>query len=137
MGQIQPAVARHYDVRDPVLVAELDMDLLLAFRNASRSVKPLPVFPAVKRDIAMLVSETITHDQVVDAVKKQKPRFLETVEVFDIFRGKGIAEGQKSIAYSLTYRNPEKTLTDTEVNSVHEQVVTGLKTALGATIREG
>ena len=70
------------------------------------------------------------------AVKQLKPQNLEGLELFDIFRGKNVPEGQKSVAYAFHYRNAERTLTDNEVNSAHERVVTELKQRLGATIRE-
>lgn len=136
LGQLQPVVARKYDLRDPVFLAELDLDLLLARRAGSKSFKAIPQFPGIRRDIAMLVPEAVTHEAVATAVKQLKPQNLEALELFDIFRGKNIPEGQKSIAYAFHYRNPERTLTDTEVNSAHDRVVTELKQRLNATIRE-
>lgn len=135
-GQLMPALARKYDLRDPVFVAELDLGELLARRNPAKSFKPLPQFPSVRRDIAMVLDETITHEQVAQVVKKTKPQNLEGFELFDVFRGKNIPEGQKSAAYAFTYRSPEKTLTDAEVNAAHEKLLEQLKQQLKATVRD-
>jgi phenylalanyl-tRNA synthetase beta chain len=136
MGQVSPLLAKRYDLRDAVFLAELNLDQLLARRNPSKSFKPLPQFPSVRRDIAMLVPEATTHDAVLGAVKQAKPQNLEGVELFDVFRGKNIPAGQKSMAYAFTYRSAEKTLTDGEVNAAHEKVLEQFKKALQATVRE-
>ncbi|MDX1953753.1 MAG: phenylalanine--tRNA ligase subunit beta [Verrucomicrobiota bacterium] len=136
MGQVLPPLARRYDLRDPVFVAELNLDQLLLRRSANRSFKALPSFPSIRRDIAMVVNEQTTHEKVLSTIKSLKPAFLEHVELFDVFRGRNVPEGQKSVAYAFTYRNPEKTLTDPEVNGVHDQLVQAFRTQLQATIRE-
>lgn len=136
MGQLSPALARRYDLRDAVFLAELNLDQLLARRNSSKSFKALPQFPGIRRDVAMLVPEATTHDTVLNAVKQAKPQNLEAMELFDVFRGKNIPAGQKSMAYAFTYRSAEKTLTDAEVNAAHEKVVEQFKRALQATMRE-
>jgi phenylalanyl-tRNA synthetase beta chain len=136
IGQLLPPLARQYDLRDPVFLAELSVDQLLARRNPAKSFKPLPAFPSIRRDVAMLVPEGVTHDAVLQVVRQAKAANLESVELFDVFRGKNVPAGQKSMAYAFTYRNPERTLTDAEVNSAHEQVVEKLKHGLQAAIRE-
>lgn len=136
MGQVQPSVARRYDVRDPVLLAELNLDLLLSKRNAARSFKPMPAFPSIARDVAMIVPEATTHDAVLALVRQLKPANLEAVEVFDVFRGRHVPEGSKSMAYSFTYRAGDRTLKDDEVNPVHQRVVDALKQGLGGSVRD-
>jgi phenylalanyl-tRNA synthetase beta chain len=136
MGQLSPILARQYDLRDAVLLAELNFDILLARRNPAKAFKALPAFPSIRRDVAIVVPESTTHDAVLQVAKQAKPANLESVELFDIFRGKNVAEGQKSMAYAFTYRSPERTLTDAEVTSAHEKVVSEFKRRLNATIRE-
>lgn len=136
LGQLLPALVRQYDLRDAVFLAELDLDLLLARRAAVKTFKPLPLFPAVRRDVALLVPETTAHEAVLQVIRQAKPPHLESVELFDVFRGGNVPEGQKSLAYALTYRSPERTLTDAEVNAAHAKVIEALKTQLNATIRE-
>jgi len=135
-GQLLLPLARKYDLRDAVFLAELNLDLLLARRNPSKSFKSLPAFPAIRRDVAMLVPEATTHDAILQVVKQTKPANLESVELFDVFRGKNVPEGQKSLAYAFTYRNPEKTLTDAEAAAAHEKLVDQFKKSLQATVRE-
>jgi phenylalanyl-tRNA synthetase beta chain len=136
LGQLSPVLAKKYDLRDSVLLAELNLDLLLARRNPAKSFKPLPQFPAIRRDVAMIVPEATTHDAVLQVVRQTKPADLEAVELFDVFRGKNVPAGQKSVAYAFIYRNTERTLTDTEVNASHEKLVAQFKQGLGATVRE-
>jgi phenylalanyl-tRNA synthetase beta chain len=136
VGQLLPQLGKQYDLRDAVFLAELNLDLALARRSPARSFKTLPAFPTVRRDIAMLVPEEVTHDAVLQAVKHAKPQNLDSVELFDVFRGKNIPAGQKSVAYAFTYRNAERTLTDAEVNAAQQKLVEGLKQSLKAAIRE-
>jgi phenylalanyl-tRNA synthetase beta chain len=136
MGQLLPTLARRHDLRDAVFLAELNLDQLLARRNTAKSFKPLPAFPSVRRDVAMFVPETVTHEAVLHAVRQAKPANLESVELFDVFRGEHVPPGRKSVAYAFTYRHAERTLTDGEVNEAHTKLVAQFKQSLGATVRE-
>ncbi|HWX20078.1 MAG TPA: phenylalanine--tRNA ligase subunit beta [Candidatus Binatia bacterium] len=136
LGQLLPALAKQYDLRDAVLLAEINFDLLLERRGTSKSFRPLPAFPPIRRDVAMLVPEATTHEAVLQVARQAKPSNLESVELFDIFRGKNVPPGQKSMAYAFTYRSPERTLTDAETNAAHERLVEQLKQKLQATVRE-
>ena len=136
LGQLLPTLAKQYDLRDAVFLAELRLDELLARGNRNKSFKPLPQFPASRRDVAMLVPEATTHDAVLQAVKQAKPANLESVELFDVFRGKNVPAGQKSLAYAFTYRAADKTLTDADVNAAHAKAVDALKQKLQAAVRE-
>ena len=136
VGQLLPALAKKYDLRDVVFLAELNLDLLLARRNPAKSFKSLPQFPTIRRDVAMIVPEATTHEAVLQTVRQTKPANLESVELFDVFRGKHVPAGQKSLAYAFTYRSPEKTLTDAEVNAAHTKIVDAFKAQLSASLRE-
>jgi phenylalanyl-tRNA synthetase beta chain len=135
-GQLLPHLAKQYDLRDAVLLVELNLDVLLARRNTGKSFKFLPTQPAIRRDVAMVVPESTTHDAVLQIVKQAKPSNLESVELFDIFRGKNVPEGHKSLAYAFTYRNAERSLTDSEVNAAHDKLVGIFKERLKAIVRE-
>jgi phenylalanyl-tRNA synthetase beta chain len=137
LGQVTPALAKRYDLRDATLLAELDLDVLLPKRNLSRNFKAIPAQPSIRRDVAMLVPEPTTHESVVQTARQAKPDNLENIELFDVFRGKNIPAGQKSVAYAFTYRSPDRTLTDAEVNAAHERLVGQLKEKLHAVVREG
>ena len=135
VGQLAPLLARQFDLRDAVLLAELNLDTMLARRTTTKSFKPLPQFPGIRRDLAMLVPETTTHDAVLNVVKQARMANLESVELFDVFRGGHVPAGQKSMAYAFTYRHAERTLTDAEVNAEQEKLVEQFKQKLQATIR--
>jgi len=136
MGQLSPVLQKRYDLRDAVFLAELNFDQILTRRAPSKTFKPLPMFPAIRRDVAMLVPEATAHEAVVNVVKQTRPQNLEKFELFDVFRGRNIPAGQKSVAYAFTYRDAARTLTDAEVNSAHEKLVEQFKQGLLATIRE-
>lgn len=135
-GLLLPSLARQHDLRDAVLLAELNLDLLLARRNPNKSFRPLPAFPAIRRDIAMILPAATTHESILQVIKQAKPANLEAVELFDVFRGKNVPAGQKSMAYAFTYRHADRTLTDAEVNAVHDKLVAHLKQKLQTTVRE-
>jgi phenylalanyl-tRNA synthetase beta chain len=129
--QIPATQAKKMDLRDAVFVAELELSPTgLA---AETQFRELPKFPAIVRDVALIVEETVTHQQVLDAIERNKS--LERVELFDIFRGGSIPTGKKSMAYSLTFRAADRTLTDAEVNEAHERIKRQLQEKLQCEIR--
>jgi len=138
IGQLSPSQAVERDLSSPVFLAELSLDPLLAGRRAEKSFKPLPQFPSIRRDVAMLVDEGIGHDGVLAVVRKARPANLVSAQLFDVMGEgilAGIPPGQKSMAFAFTYRHSERTLTDEEVNGTHARLVEALKLGLKATIR--
>ena len=136
-GILLPALARTYDLREQVLLAELNFEQLLSKRNPAKNFKALPTLPSVRRDVAMVVPDATSSRSNFTGGAPGETSNLETVvELFDVFRGKHVPAGQKSMAYAFTYRSPERSLTDAEVNSAHEKVVAKLKDTLGASVRE-
>lgn len=135
LGQMQPLLAARLDLKKPVLLAELDLRILLAHRGGGKSFQALPMFPSVRRDAAMLVDESVSHADVLRAVKKANPDFLQTVALFDVFRGEGIPEGKKSVAYAFVYRDRRRTLKDEEVAAAHAKVIRRLQEEVAAEIR--
>lgn len=135
-GQLDITLARRLDLRAPVFLAELSLETILARRNTVRSFKSLALYPAIRRDVAMFVPESISHEAVLRAIRQSKPQHLEAVELFDVFRGSNVPEGRKSMAYSLIYRSVERTLTDAEVNATQTQVIENLKRDLQAVVRD-
>ncbi|MBG86025.1 MAG: phenylalanine--tRNA ligase subunit beta [Verrucomicrobiales bacterium] len=135
IGQLQPRLGKDLKLRDPAFLAELNLDVLLQRRNPKNSFQQLPTVPGSRRDVALLLPEEITHEEILKTAKKAKADNLESVELFDIFRGQNIPEGQKSVAYAFNYRHPERTLKDKEVDKAHNKVVEQLKSKLNATVR--
>jgi len=119
----------------PVFVAELHADLLLKPEEAAKKFREIEKFPAVTRDIAMIVPEEISCEEILHAIEKPREPLLESVELFDLFTEK-IGEARKSLAYRLTYRDRSRTLTGEEVNAAHAKIRERLRSDLGAELRE-
>jgi phenylalanyl-tRNA synthetase beta chain len=121
------------DLRDAVFVAELE---LKSAASAEKQFRELPKFPAIVRDMALVVDEPVQHGDILVAIERQRNKNLESVQLFDIFRGSSIPSGKKSLAYSLTFRAADRTLTDNEVNAAHEQLKRQLQQIVPCEIRE-
>lgn len=135
LGEIHPDVCDNYGVDTSCFVAELNLDKLYALSNLEKNYKPLPKFPSVTRDIAILIDDSILVQDIEEVIVKQGGSILESVKLFDIYKGKQIPEGKKSVAYAIVYRDNNKTLTDNEVNKVHEKILRSLEYKLGAQLR--
>ena len=139
-GQLWPADARALDSAAPVLFAEIDLTAMwkASSPDAAKKYREIPRFPATTRDIAMLAPLKLAHAQVAETLAKANEPLLAGVELFDVFTdatGAKIPTDQKSLAYSLTYRSADRTLTADEVNAAHTKLKDRLKT-LGVTLRE-
>lgn len=135
LGEVHPRVLDAYECAGPVAAFELQLKPLL---KAARDVRPfvdLPRFPAVKIDLAIVVDEAVTAERAEQSIRSAGGKMLEDVRLFDVYRGAGVGEGRKSLAFSLTYRDPERTLTDDEVAAAHDKVVRKATAALGAELR--
>jgi phenylalanyl-tRNA synthetase beta chain len=140
-GQLWPAEARALDSAAPVLFAALDLAALwkAATSDVAKKYREIARFPATSRDIAMLVPLTLRHEAIAATLAKAKEPLLAGVELFDVFTdatGAKVPSDKKSLAYSLTYRSPERTLTADEVNAAHAKLKERLKTELGVALRE-
>ena len=135
LGEIHPDVCDNYGVDTSCFMAELNLDKLYALSNLEKNYKPLPKFPSVTRDIAILIDDSILVQDIEEVIVKQGGSILESVKLFDIYKGKQIPEGKKSVAYAIVYRDNNKTLTDNEVNKVHEKILRSLEYKLGAQLR--
>ncbi len=134
--RLPKAEAKIYDLRDDVLVAELDLDKTMAASRDARQYRELPKYPAVVRDVALVVDERVSHREVLATIRKHANKDLERVALFDIFRGHPVPAGKKSMAYSLTFRSATGNLTDAEVNAAHERIKRQLAQELECEIRE-
>lgn len=134
VGEVHPDVAENYEVDERCYVAELNMDVLFKYAQTEKKYVELPKFPAVTRDIAILVDRDILVQEIEDTIKNQGGKLLESVKLFDVYQGKQIPEDKKSIAYALVYRG-DRTLTDKDVNKVHDKIIRALEHKLGAELR--
>lgn len=135
LGEVHPDVSDNYGIDSRCFVAEINLDVLFSAANLDKKYRALPKFPAVTRDMAIIVDENVLVQQIQDIIKKQGGNMLESFKLFDVYKGSQIPADKKSIAYSLVYRLEHKTLTDEEVNKVHEKILRSLEYQLGAQLR--
>jgi len=138
-GQLSAAQARTLDAADPVLIAEIKSDFLFESNSGSVVFRELEKFPSVTRDIAMLVPEASPHSEIMNAIRSAQEPLLTDVALFDLFSGDGmqnVGAGRKSLAYTLTYRDQNRTLTHDEVSAAHDRIRERLKRELNAELRE-
>ncbi|MDS1003596.1 phenylalanine--tRNA ligase subunit beta [Clostridium sporogenes] len=136
LGEIHPDVQDNYDIEERCYVSELNLDVLYKHANVKKEYTELPKFPAVTRDIAVIIDDTVLVQEIENIIKNGGGNILESIHLFDVYKGKQIPEGKKSIAYSIVYRNSQRTLKDSEVNKVHDKIVRTLEHKLGAQLRD-
>lgn len=136
MGEVHPDVASNYGIGDKAYCGEFFLDRLIEFSSREIQYSKPPKYPSTSRDIAMVVSESTPVAEIEKVIKEAGTEILRTVKLFDIYRGIQVGAGKKSVAYSLTYRHDDRTLTDVETEEAHAKVVEALKNNLGASIRD-
>ncbi|MBQ9039127.1 MAG: phenylalanine--tRNA ligase subunit beta [Clostridia bacterium] len=135
LGEIHPDVAEAFDIKGRVVVAEVDLDALRPLEKDFYGIKPLPKFPAVSRDIAVVVDEAVGAGTMMDAIRAAAGKLLEDAKLFDIYRGEKLGAQRKSVAFAITLRAPDRTLTDEEINAAMEKVLKALSEKFGAELR--
>ena len=134
-GQIHPQAAQNYGVDVELYCAELSFDVLLVTHGDDPEYAPLPKFPAVTRDIAVVCGEAVTVGALENAIRKGAKGLLKDVALFDIYRGKGVAEGKKSVAFNLTLRADDRSLTGEEADEDVKSILETLEKDCGAVLR--
>ncbi len=137
LARLQPEVAKNFGIKQNVFFFDLDFDLLCSLQAVPKNFTSLPVFPAVKRDIALLVPEGVKAGDLLETVRTSKEKFIEHCEIFDVYQGKPLEKGIKSVAISVTYRSPTKTLTEKNVNKSHTKIINKLTSQFNGSLREG
>ena len=135
MGQIHPLVAGNYGMDCEVYCAEIRFDKLLALQLPEATYVPLPKYPAVTRDLAILCREEVTVGEAEAVITQAAGKLLRNIRLFDVYRGTGVPEGKKSLAFSLELRADDRTLTDTDSETVTKNVLDALENQLGAVLR--
>ncbi len=134
-GTVHPTVCKNYGLSGEVLAAELPLDVLIGNMDTERLYHPLPKFPASTRDIAVIVDNSVQAASIQGSIEKAVGSILEGVKLFDVYNGKGIPKGKKSVAYSISMRAPDRTLTDDECDKAIRGVVEGLEKDFNAVLR--
>ena len=135
IGQIHPLVAKNYGLDCEVYCAELNFTSLCALQLPEATYTPLPKYPAVTRDLSVICDETVTVAEAQAVISEAAGKLLRNIRLFDIYRGTGIADGKKSLAFSLELRSDERTLTDSDSEQVMSKVFSALSQKLGAALR--
>ena len=135
VGEVSEEISDLFEIKDRVFWAELSLEKILPRIPAAKEFLSLPKFPTVDRDIAVVVDEKLFSQEIIDKIKEVGKDYVEEVVLFDVYTGKQIQTGKKSLAYSIRYRSPEKTLTDEEVDRIHRKVVSQLEQNFGAVLR--
>ena len=135
MGQIHPLVAGNYGMDCEIYCAEIRFDKLLALQLPEATYVPLPKYPAVTRDLAIVCREEITVGEAEAVITQAAGKLLRNIRLFDVYRGTGVPEGKKSLAFSLELRADDRTLTDTDSETVTKNVLGALESQLGAVLR--
>lgn len=134
-GELHPDILENYGFDTRVYFAEIDLESIFEASKMERKYKPLPKFPAVTRDIAILVDEDVAVGKIEEIIKRKGKSTLEEVKLFDVYRGEQVPENKKSVAYALIYRGENKTLKDEEVNKIHDSIVKELEAKFSAELR--
>lgn len=134
-GELHPDVIENYNLGQRVYVAEINIDTVFENLNLTKSYNPLPKYPSTSRDIALIVKDEVFVKQIEDIIKANGEDLVESYKLFDVYKGAQIEEGHKSIAYSITYRSKDKTLTDEDVAKVHDKILSELSEKLNANLR--
>jgi phenylalanyl-tRNA synthetase beta chain len=136
MGIVSKAMLKKFDIRQEVFHAELDWEAIVRLALKKKvTYTPLPKTMAVKRDLALLIDNNVTMEQIEAVVRESERRLLKGVTLFDVYEGKNLPEGKKSYAIAITIQDDEKTLQDKQIEAVMSKIVTNLEKRLGATLR--
>ncbi len=134
IGEVHPEVADNYSIKEKTYVSVIDMRYVIEYADFNAKYRGLPKFPAVTRDISLVMKKSVLAGQVESIIRKKGGKLLEHVELFDVYEGEGIGAENKSLAYSIRFRDAERTLEDKDVNTVMDKIIDALA-ELGAALR--
>ncbi len=136
VGEIHPKVAENYSINTRVYLGVVDLPKVIEKATMDRNYVPLPKFPAMVRDLALLVKDDIPVREIEKMIEQRGGKLLESYELFDVYQGQQIKKGYKSVAYSLVFRDPDRTLKEEEINKVMKKILHGLETELEIRLRD-
>ncbi len=136
LGELHPSVIDNYDIGNKCYCAELDFELIMDLSQLGRQYKPLPKYPAIVRDFAVVIDKKVLVKEIESIIRDEGKDILESYQLFDIYEGDQIAQGYKSVAYTITYRHESRTLKDEEANDLHDKIVNKIKDELGGILRD-
>ncbi|MDD2308242.1 MAG: phenylalanine--tRNA ligase subunit beta [Desulfuromonadaceae bacterium] len=135
VGELHPLVQKNFEIEKPVFCFELNFEKLVKLSRTKKTILAPSRFPDSARDIAMLIPEELAAVKILECIRAEKSKEIEHVQIFDVYRGKGVPDGYKSIAVRIRYRSFERTLAEEEIASLHKKIVTNLIDKLKVTVR--
>jgi phenylalanyl-tRNA synthetase beta chain len=127
LGEVHPEVLSRYEIQGRACLFEINFEKVVKWAEEGKRFCPLPKFPAVYRDLSLVVDETLEVEKLVETISRLDQPFIDEINLFDIYRGAPIPEGKKGVTYRLRYQATDRTLTDEEVNQYHDRVISRLK----------
>ena len=134
-GEVHPLVLSNYGISQRVLLAQINIDKLVKYSKSEKKYTPIAKFPAVERDIAIIVDEDVEVGKIEKIIQKRAKKSLESLKLFDVYRSEKLGENKKSVAYELSFRSTERTLTDDEISNTMSQIISDLEKEVGASLR--
>jgi len=122
LGEVRPEICKQWDLKGPVYYAEISLEKLLAHCQSVRNFKEWPRYPAIERDLSLVVKESVKGGDLISEIRGMGQGLIQQVELFDLFRGKRVPEGFKNLAFRVLYQSPERTLVSDEVQKLHDQI---------------
>ena len=136
LGEAHPQALAHYEIHGKVYLFEMDFDKLLKWTKEEKRFQPLPKFPAVYRDLSVVIDQSLQAEEVMEAIRGFREPFIEEIYLFDLYEGPPIPERKKGISYRIRYQASDRTLTDEEVNQYHEKILSRLKEVFQLELRQ-
>ena len=122
VGELRDGILENFDIAQAVYAFELNLDVLIQHAETTKKFTPLPKYPAVARDITMIVDQSVESNDIIEKARKSDVDLLEDVFLFDKYEGEAIESGKKSISFRITYRSPSETLEDEKINDIHRRL---------------
>jgi phenylalanyl-tRNA synthetase beta chain len=122
VGELHPQTLRNFDLKQAAYLFELNIDSLIKLLPETRHSKPIPKFPAVPRDITIIVNKNIESGAILECIENIQEQLIEKIQLFDVFTGNPISPGKKSVSIRVTYRSSKKTLEDEDVGNIHKAI---------------
>jgi len=135
LGEVHPEVLENYDLPYKAYLFELDFDRLVEAAEVTKRFEPLPIYPSVNRDLAVVLNADVPSSQPTEIIQSAGGELVKSVRLFDVYAGESIPDGKKSLAYAIEYHSKTETLTDAIVDRVHGEIVEALERGVGAELR--
>ena len=135
LGEAKQEVLKKFGIKEKAYLAEISMEDVLKYANLTRRFTPLDKYPSIKRDISILVDDSVSASSIYDVIKEEGGSLIKSINIFDLYRGQQIEEGKKSLGYTIEFRSEEKTLKEEEISHIYKDIQEALIKKLGAQIR--